>query len=152
MRIFYQGEKPHGKKAKRSRFYIWRHTRPFWGAVLMIVAGMLVLWGPVGMMSFALLPGSMIWAGVLVGSLLSLMGVLQLLVPSYALMTGAIGIVLAIVSLLVALGGIGIGMLLGIIGGSLSVAWRAGGIAAVKAPRTALKLSGYRKRNLQQTT
>jgi len=152
MRIFYQRGKPHGKEAKRSRFYIWRHTRPFWGAVLMIVAGMLVLWGPVGMMSFALLPGSMVWAGVLVGSLLSLMGVLQLLVPSYALMTGAIGIVLAIVSLLVALGGIGIGMLLGIIGGSLSVAWRAGGIAAVKAPRTTLRLSGYRKRSLQQTT
>src|SRR5437660_4736093 len=126
MRLFSHKKKTSSKEAAQSRFYTWRRTRPFWGAVLMIVAGMLVLWGPVGMLSFALLPGSMIWAGVLVGALLFLMGVLQLLVPSYALMTGAIGIVLSIISLLVALGGIIIGMLLGIIGGSLSVAWRAG--------------------------
>lgn len=147
MWILPRGKKTSSKEAAQSRFYIWRHTRPFWGAVLMMVAGMLVLGGPVGVLSFALLPGSMIWAGVLVGALLFLMGVLQLLVPSYALMTGAIGIVLSIISLLVALGGIVIGMLLGILGGSLSVAWRAGGIAAVKAAYPSLRLSGYRKRN-----
>jgi hypothetical protein len=66
----------------------------------------------------------MIWSALLVGGLLVLMGVMQLLVPAYSLMAGSIGIILSLVSLVAAAGGLGIGMLLGLIGGSLSVAWR----------------------------
>jgi hypothetical protein len=73
---------------------------------------------------FALLPGSTVWAGVLVGALLVVMGLIQLLAPSYALITGAIAIVLSLISLLVAVGGLGIGMILGLIGGAIGVAWR----------------------------
>ncbi len=53
------------------------------------------------------------------------MGLLSMLVPRYALVTGAIGFVLALVSLLTAtVGGFGIGMILGIIGSALCVAWK----------------------------
>lgn len=110
-------------RAGWSRFQLWRHMRPFWGAILLIIAGILVLWGPLSLLRFAYLPGSMLWAGVLVGALLVVMGLLQLLMPAYAAITGAVGIVLSLVSLLVAFGGLGIGMLLGIIGGALGVAW-----------------------------
>ncbi len=109
---------------QKSRFRLWRKRRPFWGAILMMLAGLLILWGPTSLLQLAMLPGNSIWAGLLVGALLFVMGLIQLLAPSYALITGAIGIVLSLVSLIVALGGFGIGMLLGIIGGSLGVAWR----------------------------
>ena len=107
-----------------SRFRLWRKTRPFWGSILLILAGLLVLWGPIEFLPFALLPGNSIWAGILVGALLVVMGLIQLLAPSYALITGAIAIVLSLISLLVAVGGLGIGMILGLIGGAIGVSWR----------------------------
>jgi hypothetical protein len=108
----------------RVNFRIWRLQRPFWGSILILMAGALVLWGPVGLMRFALFPGSTIWAGLLVGSLLVVMGLIQLFAPSYALITGAVAIVLSLISMFVALGGFVIGMFLGIIGGALGVAWK----------------------------
>ncbi|GHO83968.1 DUF6114 domain-containing protein [Dictyobacter formicarum] len=107
-----------------SQFRLWRKTRPFAGAILIIIAGLLVLWGPVALLPFALLPGSNIWAGILVGGLILAMGIIQLLVPSNALVAGSIAVVLSLVSLLVAAGGFGIGMLLGIIGGAMGIAWQ----------------------------
>jgi len=107
-----------------SRFRRWREARPFTGSVLLILSGLLVLWGPLTLIRFALLPGSVIWSALLVGALLILMGVLQMLVPAYSLMAGSIGIILSLVSLVAAAGGLGIGMILGVIGGSLCVAWK----------------------------
>ncbi len=118
-------EKPRATtEATWSRFRLWRRTRPFASSVLLILAGLLVLWGPLNLLQYAFLPGSMLWAALLVGTLLVLMGVIQLIAPFHALITGAIGIVLSLVSLFVALGGLGIGMILGIVGGALAVAWR----------------------------
>ncbi|HEX4206619.1 MAG TPA: DUF6114 domain-containing protein [Ktedonobacteraceae bacterium] len=109
----------------RARFRLWRLRRPFWGSILMLIAGALILWGPVSLMRFALFPGNTIWAGLLVGALLFVMGLIQLFAPTYAVITGAIAIVLSLVSLIVAMGGLVIGMLLGITGGALGVAWKA---------------------------
>jgi hypothetical protein len=116
-----------------SRFRLWRRTRPFWGSLLIIIAGLLVLWGPIEFLPFAMLPGNSVWAGILVGALLLVMGIIQLLAPSYALITGAIAIVLSLVSLLVAVGGLGIGMILGLIGGAIGVSWRPV-VGALKGP------------------
>ncbi len=108
-----------------SRFRRWRHARPFAGSILMILAGILMIVGPVSLFQFAAMAGSLLWAGLLVGGLMLVMGLLAMLVPGYALMTGAIGFVLALVSLLTAtVGGFGIGMILGIIGSALCVAWK----------------------------
>ncbi len=126
-----------------SRFRLWRRTRPFAGAILIMIAGLLVLWGPVELLPFALLPGSNIWAGILVGGLLLVMGIIQLLAPSNALVTGAIAVVLSLVSLLVAAGGFGIGMLLGIIGGAMGIAWQP---VSRSRSRPHYKLSSFIKR------
>ena len=108
-----------------ANFRLWRLRRPFWGSILMLIASLLMLWGPLSLMRFALLPGSSIWSGILVGALLLVMAIIQLLAPSYSLLTGAIGVVLSIVSLLVAgFGGLVIGMIMGTIGGALGVAWK----------------------------
>lgn len=68
--------------------------------------------------------GGTISEGLLVGALLVLMGSLQLLSPTHALVTGSIALVLSFASVLVALGGYGIGVFLGIIGSALGIAWR----------------------------
>ncbi|GCE30234.1 hypothetical protein KDA_57180 [Dictyobacter alpinus] len=107
-----------------SQFQLWRRTRPFTGSILIILAGLLVLWGPAALLPFALLPGSNIWAGILVGGLLLVMGLIQLLAPTNALVAGSIAVVLSLVSLIVAAGGFGIGMLLGITGGAMGIAWQ----------------------------
>lgn len=108
-----------------QRFCQWRNQRPFWGAILMIVAGLLVLWGPLSLFPIIFITGGSIYEGMFVGSLLVLMGILQLLAPSHALITGSVGIILSLASVLVALGGMGIGVFLGLIGSSLGVAWKA---------------------------
>src|SRR5581483_10374227 len=107
-----------------SRFRLWRHQRPFWGAIFMMVAGALVLWGPLIHLPLALIVGMPIWTGLSVGALLFVMGLIQLLSPSHALITGSVGIILSLTSVLVALGGVGIGVFFGIIGSALGIAWR----------------------------
>jgi hypothetical protein len=110
---------------EHSNFLLWRLSRPFWGSILMMMASLLMLWGPVSLLRFALLPGSSIWAGILVGVLLFIMALIQLLAPSYAVITGGIGVALSLVSLLVAgFGGLGIGVILGTIGSALGIAWK----------------------------
>ncbi len=107
-----------------SRFRLWRHTRPLWGSIFMIVAGAVMIVDAAFFLSLAFLVQSL-WPAFLVGGLLLVMGLIQLFLPTYAVITGSIGLVLSLVSLLVAsFGGCGVGMLLGIIGSALSIAWR----------------------------
>ncbi|HLG74807.1 MAG TPA: DUF6114 domain-containing protein [Ktedonobacteraceae bacterium] len=107
-----------------SKFRLWRNTRPLWGSILMIIAGAIMLIGAIILLPMAFLVSS-IWPAILVSGLLLVMGVIQLFLPTYAVITGSIGIVLSLVSLLVAsFGGCGLGLLLGIIGSALSIAWR----------------------------
>ncbi len=115
-----------GTRDAWQRFSRWRRGRPFTGAVLIIIAAALVLYSPLALLRFMFLPGSMLWSALLVGLLLLAMGVIQLFAPAHALVTGAVALVLSLVSLLVALGGLGFGMLLGLAGGALGIAWRMG--------------------------
>jgi hypothetical protein len=107
-----------------SKFRLWRRTRPLWGSVLMIIGAAIMLGGALFFLSLAFLAQSL-WPAILVAGLLLVMGLIQLFLPGYAVITGSIGLVLSLVSLLVAsFGGCGIGMLLGVIGSALSIAWR----------------------------
>lgn len=107
-----------------SRFRLWRHTRPFWGSIWMIVAALILLVFPLSLLQFAFLVNTL-WAGMLIGGLLLVMGLIQLFFPLYAIITGSIGIVLSLVSFVTnTFGGLALGMLLGIIGCALSIAWR----------------------------
>jgi hypothetical protein len=75
-------------------------------------------------LSLAFLAQSL-WPAFLVGGLLIAMGLIQLFLPSYAVITGSISMVLSLVSLLVAsFGGCGLGLLLGVLGSALSISWR----------------------------
>ncbi len=111
---------------KRLGYHIrcWCHQRPYWGAFCVLLASLLILWSPLCLIQNAIVPASTLWAGLTVGGLLFAMGLVALLAPSYALVAGAAGVVLSLLSLITALGGFGIGMFLGVIGSSCAVAWK----------------------------
>ena len=107
-----------------SKFRLWRHTRPFWGSVLMMLGACIMLGDAVFFLSLAFLAQSL-GPAILVGGLLLVMGLIPLFLPTDSVITGSIGLVLSLVSLLVAsFGGCGIGLLLGVIGSTLCIAWR----------------------------
>jgi MFS family permease len=102
----------------------WCRRRPFWGALCTLLASILMLWAPVCLLLNSRIPANTLWAGLVVGGVLFAMGLVELLAPSHALVAGAIGVVLSLVSLITVLGGFGIGMLLGVIGCCSALAWK----------------------------
>ncbi|GAB3721362.1 DUF6114 domain-containing protein [Nocardiopsis oceani] len=110
-------------------FRNWRRTRPFWGGFLLIVAGIELLVAPAAQ-SLILPIDLIIYAGIagvsgtLIAVLLITLGVLSWLQPAQHVFFGIVGIMLALVSFVTSnFGGFAIGMLLGIVGGSLVFAW-----------------------------
>lgn len=106
-------------------FRRWRRSRPFWGGLLLLVSGaeifysgnmdlgnLHVQFGPQGFLIY-LVPGVLVLCGALVW-----------LSPAQRLFYGVVGALVAVYSLIgVNLGGWLIGLLLGVTGGALSVAW-----------------------------
>lgn len=116
-------------RAGWGRFRNWRRTRPFWGGLLLLAAGIELLVAPAA--QSLLLPIDLLvfsgMAGVsgnLIGGLLIVIGVLSWLQPAQRTFFGVVGLMLALVSFVTSnFGGFVIGMLLGIVGGSLVFAW-----------------------------
>lgn len=110
--------------SRRGRFHRWRHTRPFWGGLLAIIAGLELVSIPLGPMTFTVQQSLAGIASWLVGVLLVALGVLVWVQPQHRLFYGILTILLALVSFLTSnLGGFLLGMLLGIVGGALIFGW-----------------------------
>jgi hypothetical protein len=123
----------------REGFRRWRRTRPFWGGLLLVLAGIELFWsanqtlgdlevhfGPEGFLSY-LLP-----------VLLLLSGILVWVSPAQRLFYGILGLLTAVYSLIgLNFGGFVAGMLLGIVGGALVLAW-----APRRTPVTAAPTAG----------
>jgi len=105
-------------------FGSFRRTRPFWGAVWMIVAGIWILrLSQVGV-AVAVHGGVSASGGYIAGGGLLACGLLALFVPSQRYVSGIIGVLLAVASLIISnLGGFFVGMALGIIGGGMVFGW-----------------------------
>jgi hypothetical protein len=99
-------------------------SRPFWGATLSLLAGLIILYIPLQLLQIAFAPGNLAVIGLIFGGLIVLIGILGYIFPNFNIVFGIITIFLSILSIMGALGGFFIGTLLGIIGGSLSIAWR----------------------------
>ncbi|MGA3540282.1 DUF6114 domain-containing protein [Micromonosporaceae bacterium DT194] len=127
----------------RLRWRRWRRTRPFWAAVFAMLGGAITLASVRAPLPIVLEVGMRGLATYLVPLLLTTAGVLLLINPSQRLFYAIVAIVMALTSWLTSnLGGFFLGMLLGLVGGALALAW---------APTTGLKEGVRRRRRAGRT-
>ncbi|MEU7279474.1 DUF6114 domain-containing protein [Streptomyces sp. NPDC045431] len=128
----------HYLRVFRRRFRDWRGTRPFWAGLLTLLGGIPIVYFPyaslkLGQMtlSMATTTGS---ASLIIGVLLMTLGLTMWFQAIVRVFAGVAAILLALVSIPVAnFGGFGIGFLLALIGGALSIAWAPGTPEAASA-------------------
>jgi hypothetical protein len=121
----------HGRgRSFRAGWGRWRRSRPFWGGLLLVLAGLELLALPLtgvfvhGAIKLVIYIGIGGVFGVLIGILLIAAGIVVWVNPAHRVFYGVAGIVLGIVSFPASnLGGFVLGMLLAIIGGALAFAW-----------------------------
>jgi hypothetical protein len=115
---------------RRPSWRAWRRTRPFWGGLLLAVAGIELIGIPLsgvlshGAVKLVIYIGIGGVFGVLIGVLLIACGVAVCLNPAHRVFYGIAGVLLGILSFPASnLGGFFVGMLLAIAGGSMAFAW-----------------------------
>ena len=116
--------------SRRAAFRRWRRTCPFWGGFLLLLAGIELLLIPLsgifihGAVKLVVYIGIGGVFGVLLGVLLIACGLLLWLNPAHRTFYAIAGVLLAVLSFIASnFGGFFIGMLLGIIGGSMGFGW-----------------------------
>lgn len=113
-----------GLRRGRAWFRSFRRTRPFWGGVWLVAGGWTVLKFSLAPMQLVVSTGFDGIAGYLLGGGMILSGLVPLAAPQQRYTFGIIGAVLAVVSLVASnLGGFLLGMVLGVLGGSMMVGW-----------------------------
>lgn len=105
-------------------FRRFRYTRPFWGGLLILAAGLEIAFWPLSPVDDLIHAGKGVWAGLAVAAVLLLMGAIIMLLPSQRHAASVIAAIAAVASFpLSNLGGWVVGMLLGILGSALAFAW-----------------------------
>ncbi|MFI2610617.1 DUF6114 domain-containing protein [Kitasatospora sp. NPDC018619] len=114
--------------------WLWRHfrefrrTRPFWGGLLAMIAGVPILYFPYAHLSFGGLTIAMsttAGAGsLIIGVLMAILGLTAWFQPAVRVFAGIATILLTLVSIPVSnLAGFGLALLPGLVGGGLMVSW-----------------------------
>lgn len=107
-----------------SRFRDWRRSRPFWGGLFTLLAGAEIVYLPLSPLNEIIAAGVAGVQSVLVGFLILVMGAFVWFSPSNRLLAGVLTIIFSVSSLVLSnLGGLVVGMLVGITGGALTIAW-----------------------------
>ncbi|WP_237529401.1 DUF6114 domain-containing protein [Streptomyces sp. SID5770] len=127
------GGRPRGA---RAAFRHWRRTRPFWAAVWTGIGGFVIFFLPMAPLGKILQVGVGGIAGMAGGVVLMAMALLILLLPSQRHTAGVLAVIAGVASFpLSNLGGLFVGMVLSVLGGSMAFAWlpekpakRAGGL------------------------
>ena len=107
-----------------ARFRDWRRSRPFWGGLLVLAGGLEIIYLPLSPVSQLIAAGVVGAQSILVGFLIVILGPFIWFSPSNRTLAGVLAIIFSISSLVLSnLGGLVIGMMAGIIGGALTLAW-----------------------------
>ncbi|WP_147944042.1 DUF6114 domain-containing protein [Microbispora sp. CSR-4] len=103
----------------------WRRSRPFWGGLLVLAAGLELLSIPFATQALPLvIQSGTVGATYLIALVLIILGLMVWLQPGQRAFLGVVAVLVSIASFVYAnLGGFLIGMLLGLVGGALAVAW-----------------------------
>ncbi|SDS38373.1 DUF6114 domain-containing protein [Actinoplanes derwentensis] len=108
----------------RARWRDWRRSRPFWAGLLVVLGGLetvLTVWAP---LPVVLKVGMQNFLGFLIPVLIVLCGLLIWFNPAQRMFYSLVTVVLSLSSWLTSnMGGFVIGLLFGLIGGSLAFAW-----------------------------
>ncbi|MFG1994814.1 DUF6114 domain-containing protein [Actinoplanes sp. NPDC048988] len=109
----------------RGGFRRWRRSRPFWGGLFLLLSGIeMFLSANMSLGDLELHLGPQGFLSYVLPLMLILAGVLSWATPGQRLFYGIIGLLTALYSFIgLNLGGFLIGMLLGIVGGALVIAW-----------------------------
>ncbi|UOE75818.1 DUF6114 domain-containing protein [Parageobacillus thermoglucosidasius] len=99
-------------------------NRPVMGSVFSLIGGGLVLLVGISVAPMLLLPGSgLMWAGLIIGMFMVMLSIFSMVKPETHLFTGCSIIICSILSFIGAAGGLVVGGLLGLIGGTFIAAW-----------------------------
>lgn len=109
---------------QRSAFWRWRHARPFWGGLLVVLAGAEIFLTVLAPLPVVVHVGMQGFIGYLLPIVLAVLGVLLIVNPQQHLFYSLVAAILALSSWLTSnLGGFVVGLLLGIVGSALAFAW-----------------------------
>lgn len=144
----------------RIRFRRWRRTRPFWGGLLAGIGGIALIVGPLpllalaGVMAGGGLIGSAVavFSGIALGLMLMATCLFCWFMPSQRWAMGVVALIAAVLAFpLSNFGGLFVGSLCGILGGSMTLAW-----SAYEKPRLgrppatrSRRVSGVRERGVR---
>ncbi|WP_411110322.1 DUF6114 domain-containing protein [Streptomyces sp. c-19] len=108
----------------RAAFRRWRRTRPFWATVWTGLGGFVIFLLPMAPLGKILQVGVGGIAGMAGGVVLMAMALLMLLLPGQRHSAGVIAVIAGVASFpLSNLGGLFVGMVLSVLGGSMAFAW-----------------------------
>lgn len=115
----------HAPESRWTAFGSWRHRRPFIGGILTVLAGVEIFFsGQLDVGKLHVQVGIEGLQATIIPVLLVLLGILAIAMPAHRIFYGVISLAISVYSLIgVNLGGFFIGMLLGAIGGIVTVAW-----------------------------
>jgi hypothetical protein len=117
---------PGGRWTRRARlaFRSWRRSRPFWGGLFVVLGGGEILFSEKAPLKVIVHFGLTGLAGYLIPAVMVLCGVLLVFNPQQRLFYAILSVLLALASWPTSnLGGFFLGMLLGLLGGSLAFGW-----------------------------
>lgn len=116
----------------------WRRSRPFWGGLFAIIGGVELVLVPLAPMPVVIHQGIAGISSYLIGVLLAVIGVLLWCQPAQRTFYGVVAVLLSLASFVTSnFGGFLIGMLLGLVGGSLGFAWTPGAVRRRRRDRHA---------------
>lgn len=123
-------------------FARFRRTRPFWAGVFAIAGGLEIFILPFSPLASLVLLGVAGISSVVTGLVLAVMGLFMWFSPVNRTLAGVLTIIFALTSFVTSnLGGLVVGMVLGIIGGALCLAWtdRPSDTGSRRRPRGSLR-------------
>ncbi|GAA2436522.1 DUF6114 domain-containing protein [Streptomyces macrosporus] len=107
------------------RWRRWRRSRPFWGGLVTVAAGVEIAVIPLAPLKVMLHQGVAGAASVLLGAVMIVMGLSAWFAPQYRALAGILTAMVAATALVLSnLGGFLIGTVAGVIGGGMLFGWQ----------------------------